>query len=68
MIVTKICKRCGVEFEGYGNAKYCVDCKKDVQNAYARGYRERNREKCRAYMREYMRDYSRGIRRCSDTN
>lgn len=67
MLITKICKRCGVEFDGYGRACYCKDCKRQVMNDYQRGYRERNREKCRKYIREYMRDYSKGIKRCTNT-
>lgn len=56
MLVTKVCKICGAEFEGQTNARYCsAACRLSYETAYARKWREKNREKYRAYMRDYMR-------------
>lgn len=55
-LVTKTCKMCGTEFDGYGKACYCSDaCRREYETAYHRHWREKNREHYREYMRDYMR-------------
>ena len=42
----KTCERCGKEFDGHGNAKYCPDCRSKVQLERTHRYRENHRKQC----------------------
>lgn len=60
MLVTKICKICGVEFDATApHQLYCsTTCKRVHHKEYAQMWRDRNREEYRKYQREYQRKYS----------
>lgn len=40
----KTCEHCGKEFDGHGNAKYCVDCRSKAQLERTHRYRENHRK------------------------
>ncbi|MBR1646991.1 MAG: hypothetical protein IJ685_09475 [Selenomonadaceae bacterium] len=42
----KTCEHCGEEFDGHGNAKYCVDCRSKAQLERTHRYRENHRKQC----------------------
>ena len=67
----KKCVRCGAEFEARSpNAKYCLDCRVDVQCEHQKRYRRKHPEVYREHSRrwrtehlDYYREYSRRWRK-----
>lgn len=50
--MTKVCEKCGVEFEGK-QAHFCPVCRKDVQREAALEYYHKNRTEIRQKQKEY---------------
>lgn len=49
----KRCASCGCEFDGHGNAKYCVECRVEVKSEQRRRWLKANPEKQREYVRRW---------------
>ena len=68
----KICQHCGKNFESRANnAKYCPDCRREVQLEMQRRYYRQSIETRRLYRqthREYFRDYQRRYRQKSNSS
>ncbi len=52
--MTKICKLCGKEFEGYCNRKYCSECKIIKRKEWDNKHREYNKRYYKKYRDEIM--------------
>ena len=70
MLVTKVCKMCGVEFDSkHPNGRYCsARCRLDYEAAYIKLWRDKNREHYREYQRNYQRNYGKVKVRINETS
>lgn len=48
---TRTCTVCGKEYSGCDNAKYCPDCRKDLQAGYKSASYQRKKDKLHAFRR-----------------
>ena len=57
----KLCTHCGNQFDAFGNAKYCLDCRHKVRrkqwNESSQRWKNRNPDKAREIARRHMRRY-----------
>ena len=54
----KKCVRCGAEFEARSsNAKYCLDCRVDVQCEHKKRYRRKHPDYYREYNRRWHKEH-----------
>lgn len=58
----KICQRCGCEFDGYHNRKFCDECRTATKTEAARRYRETHREQCNERSRRYNSEHPEVVR------
>lgn len=52
--MTRVCEKCGKEFEGLKTSHYCKHCRLEIQRKAAREYYYKHREEIRKKQKEYQ--------------